>query len=190
MVDEGRNPWTRRSRRSVYENAWIEVVHDEVVRPDGSDGVYGVVHFRSRAIGVVAVEHGRVLLVGQYRYPLARYSWEIPEGGVPLAEDPLDGAKRELLEETGYGAARWAPLLEFSVSNSATDEVGGVFLAEDLTPGVPSPEATEELAMRWVELGEALEMIDRGDIHDVISQAGLLRYARGENPARARNVVR
>jgi 8-oxo-dGTP pyrophosphatase MutT (NUDIX family) len=177
MVDEGRNPWIRRSRRSAYENAWIEVLHDEVVRPDGSDGVYGVVHFRSRALGVVVADAGRVLLVGQYRYPLERYSWEIPEGGVPLGEDPLVGAQRELREETGYRAARWTPLVEFSISNSATDETGGVFLAEDLTPGAASPEETEELATRWVELDVALHMIDRGEIHDIISQAGLLRYA-------------
>jgi hypothetical protein len=102
MSDLSGNPWVRRSRRSVYRNPRIEVFHDEVVRPDGSDGIYGVVHFHERAVGVVAIgDDGCILLVGQFRYTLGRYSWEIPEGGVSPNEDLLDGARRELAEETG-----------------------------------------------------------------------------------------
>ena len=182
-----RNPWVRRSRRTEYRNAWIEVFHDEVVRPDGSDGIYGVVHFHERAVGVVPVgTHGRILLVGQYRYTLDRYSWEIPEGGVPIDEDPLDGAKRELVEETGYTATRWRLMIpSLSLSNSVGDQTGCVFVASGLRSGPANPEPSEEIELRWVSLEEAIDMIDDGRIDDSVSQAALLRYAledRSEHP--------
>jgi 8-oxo-dGTP pyrophosphatase MutT (NUDIX family) len=178
-IDPARNPWVRRSRRTVYENAWIEVVHDEVVRPDGTDGVYGVVRYRDRAVGVVPVSNdGRILLVGQFRYTLDEYSWEIPEGGVSPAEDPLAGAKRELAEETGFTASSWRLLVpRFSLSNSAGDQTGCIYIATELTPGVADPEPTEEIALRWVTVAEGLAMIEAGAIHDSITQVGLLRYS-------------
>jgi 8-oxo-dGTP pyrophosphatase MutT (NUDIX family) len=179
VTGEPRNPWARRSRTTAYENPWIEVWHDEVMRPDGSDGIYGVVHFRTRAVGAVVLdEDDRVLLVGQHRYTLERYSWEIPEGGSPWGEDPLDGVKRELAEETGYAASGWRELIRFTLSNSVTDEEGVMFVATGLTPGEPEPDATEELAVRWVAFDEALDMVDRGEIHDVMTQAALLALAR------------
>jgi 8-oxo-dGTP pyrophosphatase MutT (NUDIX family) len=172
-------PWARRSRETVYENAWIQVHHDEVIRPDGSHGIYGVVHFRTRAVGVVALDdEGRVLLVGQHRYTLDRYSWEIPEGGSPWAEDAIDGARRELSEETGYAAASWSELIRFTLSNSVTDEEGVLFLASGLEAGTAAPDPTEELALRWVAFEEALRMVDSGEIHDVMTQVGLLAAAR------------
>ena len=179
-MSEGRiGPWERRSRATVYENAWIQVHHDEVTRPDGSPGIYGVVHFRSRAVGaVVADQDGRVLLVGQHRYTLDRYSWEIPEGGSPSDEDPLAGAKRELAEETGYTARTWRELIRFTLSNSVTDEEGVMFVATDLEAGPASPDPTEELAVRWVGLDDALEMVASGEIHDVMTQVALLAYDR------------
>src|SRR5262245_6737003 len=168
-------PWVRRSRTTRYENDWIEVYHDEVARPDGSPGIYGVVHFRTRAVGAVVLdEKDRVLLVGQYRYTLDRDSWEIPEGGSPYDEAPLDGMKRELAEETGHEAASWRELIRFSLSNSVTDEEGVLYVATDLTPGTPSPDATEQLRTRWVTLGEAMDLIQRREIHDVMTQVGLL----------------
>ena len=179
MSDDARNPWTRRSRRTVYENDWIQVHHDEVTRPDGEPGVYGVVHFRSCATGVVALdERGRVLLVGQYRYTLDRYSWEIPEGGSPPDEDPIDGAKRELAEETGFTGGAWRELIRFTLSNSATDEEGVLFLATGLEPGEAAPDPTEELRVRWVAFDEALAMAEAGEIHDAMSQIGLFAAAR------------
>jgi 8-oxo-dGTP pyrophosphatase MutT (NUDIX family) len=170
--------WVRLDRRIAYDNAWIEVAHDDVVRPDGERGVYGVVHFKNRAVGVVALDDaGRVLLVGQDRYTLGAYSWEIPEGGVPFDEDPLEGARRELAEETGYRASDWRPMLTLHTSNSVTDEWGIVYRAAGLTAGAPAPEGTERIDVRWVSLDEALAMIDDGRITDAISQIGLLRVA-------------
>ncbi len=179
MTDPTLNPWVRRSRSTVYENPWIVLHHDEVTRPDGSPGIYGVVHFRTRAVGAVVLdERDRVLLVGQYRYTLDRYSWEIPEGGSPLDEEPLAGIRRELAEETGYSAATWRELLRFTLSNSVTDEDGIIFVATDLSLGGAQPDATEQLQIQWVELDEAIAMISTGEIHDIMSQAALLSLAR------------
>jgi ADP-ribose diphosphatase len=173
------NPWIRHSRTPVYANPWIEVLHDEVTRPNGEPGIYGVVHFRSRAVGVVALDaDDRVLLVGQYRYTLDRYSWEIPEGGSPLEEDPLEGAQRELAEETGYAARTWRELTRFTLSNSVTDEEGVMFVATDLTEGQASPDPTEALQVRWAAFSDALEMVASGEIHDVMTQVALLAVAR------------
>lgn len=171
-------PWLRHTRTSAYANPWIEVFHDEVDRPDGSPGVYGVVHFRNVAVGVVAVDdEGRILLVGQHRYPLDAYSWEIPEGGAALDESALDGAVRELAEETGYLAAEWRELCRFSLSNSVTDERGVVFLATGLRAGIAAPEPSEDLAIRWAALEDVLAEIDAGGIHDILTIAGVTRYA-------------
>lgn len=178
-VDEAVNPWRRHSRRIAYENAWIRVHHDEVTRPDGRPGIYGVVHFENRAVGVVAIDAAdRVLLVGQFRYALDRYSWEIPEGGVPFDEDALEGARRELREETGLDAAVWQEIATFELSNSVTDEVGLLYLATELAAGEAAPEGTEDLRLRWVPFDDAMAMIDRGEIPDAMSQLALERVAR------------
>src|SRR5262245_61579297 len=134
--DPQRNPWTRLSRRTTYENPWITVYEDQVLRPDGQPGIYGMVHFKNLAVGVVALDdQDRVLLVGQYRYTLDRYSWEIPEGGAPAGEEPLAAAQRELREETGCTASRWRELLRAHLSNSVSDELAILFLAQDLSAG-------------------------------------------------------
>lgn len=173
-------PWRRRSRETAYANPWIEVFHDEVVRPDGGAGIYGVVHFRSAAVAVVAVgDDGRLLLVGQHRYTLDAYSWEVPEGGVPEGEELLAGAMRELREETGFDADGWRQLGRLSVSNSVTDERGAIFVATGLRPGESDPDATEDLALRWATLDEVLDEIDRGEIHDLLTIAAVGRYALG-----------
>jgi 8-oxo-dGTP pyrophosphatase MutT (NUDIX family) len=170
-------PWRRRSRTTAYRNPWIEVHHDEVDRPDGSPGIYGVVHFENAAVGVVAVgDDGRILLVGQHRYPLDEYSWEIPEGGA----DPdamLEGARRELREETGYEAASWRQLCRLSLSNSVTDECGALYVATGLRPGTADPDPSEDLALRWASLPEILAEIDAGSIHDVMTIAAIGLYA-------------
>jgi len=168
--------WQRRSRRVAYENQWITVWHDDVVRPDGEAGVYGVVHFRGLAVGVVAIDdQDRVALVGQHRYSLDSYSWEIPEGGVPSPEDPLSGAKRELQEETGLVASNWQEIGRLHLSNSVTDEAAIAYLATGLTAGPASPDGTEQLVLRWVPFDEALAMALDGRITDALSVVPLLR---------------
>ncbi|HEV8489270.1 MAG TPA: NUDIX hydrolase [Candidatus Limnocylindrales bacterium] len=172
------SPWRRRSRRVAYENPWVTVWHDEVTRPDGKPGIYGVVHYANLAVGVVPIdEQDRVVLVGQFRYTLGAYSWEIPEGGVPPDEDPLVGARRELREETGLEAAEWRELGRIHLSNSISDEAGIAYLATRLTEGVASPDGTEDLQIRRVSFDEALEMTRDGRITDVLSVVALQRVA-------------
>jgi 8-oxo-dGTP pyrophosphatase MutT (NUDIX family) len=171
-------PWTRRSRRIAYDNPWMTVYHDEVTRPDGGPGIYGVVHFRNVAAGVVVLDHAdRILLVGQHRYTLDEYSWEIPEGGVPPDEDPLQGARRELREETGIEAAEWAELARYTLSNSITDERGFLYLATGLTEGDAEPDPTEALETRWLPFADALAMTLDGRITDAMSIIGIQRVA-------------
>lgn len=185
MTDREANPWRRLSRRLVYENPWIELYHDDVVRPDGEPGIYGLVHFRHRAIGVVPVDaSGRILLVGQYRYTLDAYSWEIPEGGGRFDEEPREAAARELAEETGFSAGDWRELCRAELSNSVTDEVALIFVARDLAAGQPEPDATEVIETRWVELDEALAMVRRAEIRDVMSIVALQALALEAQPDR------
>jgi 8-oxo-dGTP pyrophosphatase MutT (NUDIX family) len=171
-------PWLRRSRRIAYENPWITIWHDEVSRPDGSPGIYGLVHFANLAVGVVVLdEDDRVLLVGQHRYALGEPSWEIPEGGVPAGETPIHGMRRELREETGVEASEWRELVRLHLSNSVTDEAGVVYLARGLSHGTSEPEPTERIEVRWVAFDEALAMTVDGRITDAMSLVGLQRVA-------------
>jgi 8-oxo-dGTP pyrophosphatase MutT (NUDIX family) len=177
-IDPNHNPWKRLSRLTVYENQWIVVHHDQVLRPDGRPGIYGVVHFRNKAVGVLALDaQDRVLLVGQYRYPLDQYSWEIPEGGGSPGESPLTTAQRELREETGYEAGQWRELLRSHLSNSISDEEAIAYLATDLTPGPARPEGTEQLQVKWVPLAQVMDMIGRGELTDALSVLALQRLA-------------
>jgi 8-oxo-dGTP pyrophosphatase MutT (NUDIX family) len=176
-------PWRRLARRVAYANPWITVWHDDVVRPDGSPGVYGVVHFPGLAAGVVVLdEQDRLLLVGQHRYTLDEYSWEIPEGGVGPGEEALEGARRELREEAGVEAAHWSELARFHLSNSVTDEAGVIYLATGLSRVSASPEATEALEVRWVPFDEALAMTLDGRITDAIAVIGIQRLALERSP--------
>ncbi len=170
--------FVRRSRRVAYENPWITVWHDEVDRPDRSPGIYGVVHFANLAAGVVAIDaEDRIVLVGQHRYTVDEDSWEIPEGGVPDGETALDGARRELREETGVEAATWQELARVDLSNSVTDERAVLFLATDLTHGQAEPDPTEALQVRWVPFDEALAMTLDGRITDAMSVVAIQRVA-------------
>lgn len=175
--DRDTNPWRTLRRDRVYENPWIKVEHHEVLKPNGEPGIYGRVHFRNHAVGVVPVDPaGFTWLVGQYRYPLDRYSWEIPEGGVPAGEDPASGALRELKEETGLSAAHLIPIIgRVALSNSVSDEEGTLYVAWDLTEGQAEPDDTEQLRLRRVPLRDALSMVLSGEITDSLSMLALLR---------------
>ncbi len=177
--DQYNNPWKRKSSKIIYQNPWIKLEEDQVVRPNGSEGIYGKVHFKNKALGIIPVdEKNNTWLVGQYRYTLNAYSWEIPMGGVPLEEDTLEGAKRELMEETGLIAEKWTKLMKIHTSNSVTDEYGYVYLAEDLSQGEMDWDDTEELLIKKLPLDEAVKMALNGEITDAISVAGLLMIAR------------
>ena len=172
------NPWRRVSRRVAYDNPWIEILHDDVIRPDGEPGIYGVVHFKHLAIGVVPMDaQDRVLLVGQFRYTMDHYSWEVPEGGGDFDEDPEAAARRELVEETGYRGGVWRELCRAELSNSVSDEVTIMFVATDLEAGEASPEGTEQIEMRWVPFHEAMAMIRAGDIRDAMTILALRQLA-------------
>ncbi len=171
-------PWTRRTRRVAYENPWITIWHDEVIRPDGAPGIYGVIHFANLAVGVLALDDAdQVLLVGQHRYALDLYSWEIPEGGVPARESPLDGARRELREETGIEAKAWSELARCHLSNSVSDEEAIVYLATGLSQGVATPDGTESLAVQWLPFAEVLAMTMDGRIMDAMTVMAVQRAA-------------
>ena len=171
-------PWTRRSRRVAYENPWLTIWHDEVIRPDGEPGIYGVVHFANLAAGVLVLdEDDRVLLVGQHRYALDAWSWEIPEGGVPDGETAIEGARRELLEETGVEAAEWRELARVHLSNSVSDELAVLFLATGLSHGIATPDGTEALEVRWLPFAEVLAMTLDGRISDAMTVVAVERLA-------------
>lgn len=178
-MDRPRRPrggWQTHGVRRVYENPWIKVDEHEVTTPGGSPGIYGVVSLRTIALGIVPVdEEGRTVLVGQYRYPLDAFSWEIPEGGGNPAVPPQESAARELAEETGLRAGQWHEFLELHTSNCVTDERGLVYLAWDLKQGRAAPEDTEELTLRRLPLAEAIEMASRGEITDAMSIAALFK---------------
>lgn len=175
-IDETKNPWRTLSSEEVYENPWIKVREDAVVHPDGEQGIYGVVHFKNVAIGVLPVEDDYIYLVGQYRYPLEKYSWEIPEGGCPEGEDFLQAAQRELAEETGLRANDWQELGRAYLSNSVTDELAVWFVATGIKQGELSPEGTEQLQVRRVHFREALKMALSGEITDALSLLAILSY--------------
>jgi ADP-ribose pyrophosphatase len=173
---EQNGPWTTVRKEERYATPWIAVSHHDVIDPAGQPGVYGVVHFRNRAVGIVPLdEEGHTWIVGQHRYPIGRYSWEIPEGGAPRDQAPLASAQRELKEETGITARRWTEILQMDLSNSASDEEAIVYVAQDLSFGEAEPESTEDLTVRRLPFAELLAMVMRGEVRDAISIAAVLK---------------
>ncbi|MEO0339515.1 MAG: NUDIX hydrolase [Bacteroidota bacterium] len=176
MQQHHTNPWTTLNTKTAYENPWIKVEHREVLNPAGNKGIYGVVRFKNIAVGVLPIdEAGNTWLVGQYRYTLNQYSWEIPEGGCPTGEEPLDAAKRELQEETGLTAQKWTPLLQLHTSNSVTDEYGFAYLAQNLSQGPSSPEETEDITVKKLPFSQAVQMVLNGEITDALSMTTILK---------------
>jgi ADP-ribose pyrophosphatase len=172
------SPWKTLGVREIYANDWIQVDEHQVINPSGNPGIYGKVSFKSHACGIIPIDQDQnTWIVGQYRYTLGEYSWEIPMGGVPLTGDLLEGAKRELREETGLTANRWEKLVSVHISNSITDEIGTVFLAEDLTPGETDFDDTEKLEIRKLPFDDLVKMSMSGEITDALSVVGILKLA-------------
>jgi 8-oxo-dGTP pyrophosphatase MutT (NUDIX family) len=185
MKELPKNPsdWITKSTKTVYDNQWISVDHHEVQNPGGGGGIYGVVHFKNTAIGIIPIDaEGLITLVGQFRYPHKQYSWEIPEGGGSKEEDPLDAAKRELEEETGLTSNIWSKVFEMDLSNSASDERSIIFLAENCSPGQSSPEETEALALVKISINELYLRVESGEIRDSLTVAAAywLKLNRGK----------
>jgi len=175
-IDESTNPWKSIEKTEVYSNNWIKVTEHKVVNPNNGIGIYGQVHFKNIAIGILVLDDNyNTWLVGQYRFPLNNYSWEIPEGGGPLHIAPLDSAIRELKEETGIIAKKWTKLIEMDLSNSVSDEGSIVYIAQDLSFENSQPEETEQLQVKKIPFNEAYNMVMNGEIRDSITVASLLK---------------
>jgi ADP-ribose pyrophosphatase len=173
------NPWEKLSSRLIYENPWIKVEEDQILNAANKPGIYGKVHFKNLALAIIPVDKDmNTWLVGQFRYTLNTCSWEIPMGGGLSGEDPLLNAQRELKEETGISAAKWKEVMKIHTSNSVTDELGIIYLAEDLSFGKPEWDETELLQIKKVPLATAVEMVMTGTITDSISVGGLLKVGR------------
>lgn len=180
-------PWQVLSRADVFNNPWINIVDHKVLHPDGSDGRYGVVRFHNLAVGVLPIdEKGFTFLVGQHRFPHDRYSWELPEGGGPREIDPLVSAQRELAEETGLTAKHWAPLTQFDISNSVTDECAVCYFAWGLKLGRATPEPSEALTIKKIAFKDLFEMVVSGKISDsltiIMVQTAYIMALRGDAP--------
>lgn len=176
MIDETKNPWKTLKSEVKYDNPWIKITESKTINADGGDGIYGVVHYKNIAIGIIPFdENYNTWIVGQYRYPLNQYSWEICEGGGLLTDDVLDAAKRELKEELGIEAKHWTKLLDIHLSNSVSDECGTIYIAKGLSYFDPEPEEGEILQIKKLPFNEVYDMVMNGEITDSLSVAGILK---------------
>lgn len=174
--DKNLNSWTTLGSETKYETPWIKVTEFDVLNPAGKPGIYGVVSFKNLAIGILPLdEHKNTWLVGQWRYPLKQYSWEIPEGGGPIGIDPLVSAKRELKEETGLIADNYRELCRMHTSNSVCDEICHIFLATGLLQSEAEPEDSEDLVIKKIPFEEAYRMVMNGEITDSLSMVAILK---------------
>lgn len=171
-----KNPWTTKSGQKIYENPWIQLTEYQVIHPGGKDGIYGLVHFKNTAVGIIPLdENYHTWIVGQYRYTLNQYSWEIPEGGGKLGIEPLESAKRELYEETGIKADSWEEVMRLDLSNSVTDEQGIVYVAKDLSFHEPQPDEEEQLEIKKLPFSEVFDMAIKGEISDGLALAAIFK---------------
>jgi ADP-ribose pyrophosphatase len=170
------NPWKTLRSEKVYESAWISVTQHDVLNPSGNPGLYSVVHFKNLAIGILPLDADyNTWIVGQYRYPIEQYSWEIPEGGGKRDVPPLDSAKRELKEEAGIVAGKWTKIQEMHLSNSASDEFCILYVAQDLVFEEPEPEDTEQLELKKIPFSELYSMVEKGEITDSLTVTAVLK---------------
>lgn len=176
MANPTFNPWTITGEHEKYDNPWINVTEYKILNPAGNPGIYGKVSFKNLAIGILPLDADmNTYLVGQYRFPLEQYSWEMPEGGGPIGIDALDSAKRELLEETGLKAAEWTEIQRMHLSNSVSDELAIIYLARDLEQFEAEPEETEQLVIKKLPFEDAYQMVCRGEITDSMTVAAVLK---------------
>lgn len=160
----------------MYDNKWINVTQYDVINPSGGEGIYGKIHFKNIAIGVVPLDEDmNTYLVGQFRFATNEYSWEIPEGGGPIGTDPLDSAKRELLEETGLVAEHWQEILKMHLSNSVSDELALVYVATGLRQETACPEETEQLIVKKLPFSDVVKMVESGEITDSMTVTAILK---------------
>lgn len=170
------NPWEVLASEKIYDNNWISVTAHQVLNPAGGKGIYGEVHFKNIAIGILPLDEDlNTWLVGQYRFPLKAYSWEIIEGGGPLNVNPIESAKRELAEETGLTAQKYTEIQRMYLSNSVTDELAIIYIAQHLQMGTAQPEETEKLVVKKLPFAAAYQMVMDGQITDSISVAAILK---------------
>ena len=168
--------WKEISKKTVYENPWIEVSESEVLTPKGKKEIYGKVHFKKKTVGILPIiDENKTILVGQHRFPTDSYSWEIPMGGVDLDEVPLDAAKRELKEETGIVADKWVKFLHLETSNSVSDEEAIVFYCHTISMVEQNPDDAEILEMKILDFNESLKKVNRREIKDAVSIAAILK---------------
>lgn len=171
-----KNPWKTTSSKEIYDNKWIQLTEYQVIHPGGKPGIYGLVHFKNTAVGIIPLdENYNTWIVGQYRYTLSQYSWEIPEGGGKIGIDTLESAKRELLEETGIKAKHWEEILRLDLSNSVTDEQGIVYVAKGLSFHEPQPDDDELLEIKKLPFSDLFEMAMRGEISDGLALAAIFK---------------
>ena len=174
--DLEKNPWKTLKSELIYECPWFTLTKHDVLNPAGKPGTYSVVNYKNLAIGIVPLdENYNTWIVGQFRYPLNRYSWEIPEGGGKLSVPPLESAKRELLEETGITAKQWTKIQEMDLSNSVTDEFVILYVARDLNFEKPQPEDTEQLQVKKIPFEELYKMVLNGEVTDSLSVTAILK---------------
>jgi len=175
-LSEPKNPWKTQSSKVVYDNPWISVIHNEVLQPDGQPGIYGKVHFKNLAVGIVPIDQdGNTWIVGQYRFVLDQYTWEIPMGGCPVGTDPVETARRELIEETGIRAESFEKILELHLSNAVCDELGMAYVARGLTLGESEPDGSEEIVLKKLPFEELYQMVLSGSITDALSCCAVLK---------------
>lgn len=176
MYHPAENPWKITSEQEIYDNPWINLTEYQVINPSGNPGIYGKVHFKNVAVGVLPLDEDlNTYLVGQFRFALGEYSWEMPEGGGPVGTDPLASAMRELLEETGLKAENWTELLRIHLSNSVSDELSIIYLARGLAQFEAEPEDTEDLIVNKLPFEELYQMVCRGEITDSMTVAAVLK---------------
>lgn len=170
------NPWKTLQSDLKYDNPWIKITEHQVLDAAGNDGIYGTVHFKNLALGIIPLDEDyNTWLVGQYRYPLEQYSWEICEGGGKLDTPPLLSAQRELLEEVGLKANQWKSIMEMHLSNSVSDELAIIYIAKELSYFDPTPDDDEVLTLKKLPFNTVFEMVMNGEITDSLSVAGILK---------------